>query len=125
MNEKLTKRLESAVFEFGLSQNICSPEEIQKHWERCTAEGKREISDISPLKVVSFLTGLGTILKEDSKGKSYVTTVNVGLSEALLVTLIDGNELLFAACAHEGMIYQNIASKAIACLEERIDRATN
>ncbi len=61
---------------------------------------------------------------KDLERHVYVTTVKVGkadgVNEALLVTLLRGNTIHYAACAHEGLISQHVAQKAVALVAERI-----
>ena len=77
---------------------------------------------ISDLRVRSAITGLGTILEENLETHSYITTIKVNGNEALLVTLIVDDSVYLAACAHEGLINQHIAEKAISIVRKRIEQ---
>lgn len=66
------------------------------------------------------VTGLGTILKEDLDNHYYVTTVKVGAFGNVLpqaIVLRDGENADLAVYAHEGLIKQNLAKKAIEKLK--------
>ena len=67
------------------------------------------------------ITGLGTILKEDLDNHYYITTVRVHafgntLTQAIIIR--DGAEAEIAVYAHEGLIKQHLAEKAISKLKE-------
>ena len=124
MNSVLKDLLMSAVKKYGSAENICSIDELNKKWERCTAEGSGEIPDASDLRVRAVIIGLGKIVEEDLEKYTDITTIKVGkgigVNEALMVTLRKGNTVYYAACAHEGFISQHIAEKAVALVAERI-----
>ena len=124
MESVLKDLLVAAVKKYGTAENICSFDELNKKWERCTAEDSGQIPDASDLRVRAAIIGLGKILEEDLEKHIYITTVKVGkgaaVNEALLVTLLQDDTVHFAACAHEGLIPQHIAEKAVALVAERI-----
>ena len=124
MESVLKDLLVAAVKKYGAAENICSVDELNKKWERCTAEGSGEIPDASDLRVRAAISGLGKIVEENLEKHTYVTTIKVGkgagINEALLVTLLNGTTVHYAACAHEGLISQHIAEKAVALVAERI-----
>lgn len=124
MDSGMKSLLIAAVKKYGSAENICSVDELNKKWERCTAENTGEIQNASDLRVRSAIIGLGKIVEEDLEKHTYVTTVKVGKgvasNEALLVTLRKGDTVHYAACAHEGFISQHIAEKAVALVTERI-----
>ncbi len=124
MEAVLKDLLIAAVKKYGSSGNICSVDELIKKWERCTAEGSGEIPGASDLRVRAAIIGLGKIVEEDLDKHTYVTTIKIGkgagINEALMVTLLNGNTVYYAACAHEGLISQHIAEKAVALVADRI-----
>lgn len=124
MESVIRDLLIDAVKKYGSSENICSVDELKKRWERCTAEGSGEIPDASDLRVRAAIIGLGKIVEEDLEKHTCVTTIKVGkgasANEALMVTLLKGNIVYYAVCAHEGLISQHIAEKAVALVAERI-----
>lgn len=66
------------------------------------------------------ITGLGSILKEDLEKHYYITTVKGGtfgnaLTQAII--LRDGPNAIIAVYAHEGIIKQHLAEKAIQKLK--------
>ena len=124
MDSVMKELLIAAVKKYGSTENICSVDELNKKWDRCTAEGNGTIPNASDLRVRAAIIGLGKIVEEDLEKHTYVTTVRVGkgagVNEALLVTLLKGDTVHYAACAHEGFISQHIAEKAIALVTEKI-----
>ncbi|MBR3016048.1 MAG: hypothetical protein IKH57_03035 [Clostridia bacterium] len=76
------------------------------------------------MRVRAAIIGLGRIIEEDLEKHIWITTIKVGTgagtNEALMVLLLKGNIVHYAACAHEGLISQHIAKKAVALVSKRI-----
>lgn len=69
------------------------------------------------------ITGLGTILKEDLEKHYYITSVKVGMMGNVLAYAIiqrNGGNAELAVYAHEGLIKQNLAGKAIDKLKKAL-----
>ena len=119
MNMKAKALLMKAVKEYGLNYCLLTPDELERKWDACTAEGKIVIPNANDLRVRSTIVGLGQILEEDNDNHTYVSAIHVGKNDALLVTLREENDVYIAACAHEGLIPQHIAKKAIDLVYQR------
>ncbi len=123
MEELMKSLLIQAVDEFSDTTHIITSKELQQKWDVCTAWKVFPLTQISDLKVRSFIIGLGQILKEDMEKHTCVSTVEVKQNEALIVTYRNEECLAVIACAHEGLIHQGLAEKAIARVAERIENS--
>ena len=81
-----------------------------------------EVEDpgVSLQKIRDAVLGLGKILEENLEEQYYLTTVDVGLSAAVLVARASENVAEVAAYAEEGIIRQHLAYKAIELFKTRL-----
>lgn len=120
MDEATKVLLLAAVDLYGQQENIVTRSELQRKWSRESYSAKVAVSRVSPLKFRSVLTGLGRIVEEKLNELYWVSTVKVGSNEALLIMKIVDGYVSIAACAHEGLIPQHIAKKAVEVVLSRL-----
>lgn len=120
MVETIKERLLSAVDHYGQQEYIVTRNELERKWSRESYFAEMIVIDSSPLKLRAALLGLGKILEENLDELYWVSTIRVGRNEALLVMKVDDNIASIGACAHEGIILQHIAQKAVRILSPRL-----
>ena len=94
--------------------------DVEKAREEVITE-KIRLRKAEDLFIRDAITGLGTILKEDLEKHYYITTVKVGVFGNILTQAIiqrEEQEADIAVYAHEGLIKQHLAEKAMDKLKK-------
>lgn len=123
MSNEMQMLLMKAVEKYGQAENIITMNELKKKWVRSTSESVIQVTNSSDLRTRSALMGLGQILEENLADHIYISTIKVGkiaVNEALLIAVTRPNTVTLVACAHEGLISEHIAEKAIEAVAKRL-----
>lgn len=120
MDELIKKLLLTAVDRYGQQENIVTHTELERKWNRESYYAEVTVTDTSPLKLRTALIGLGRILEENMDELYWVSTIRVRSNDALLIMKVVNGNAYIAACAHEGVIMQHIAQKAVGILSSRL-----
>lgn len=87
-----------------------------------------EVKNLSILKLREIIYSIGNLLDEDETNKVYVCSIKSGLlnlNTAYIAVQLSDSKLYFAAYAHEGIIKQHTAERALNLFLEEVNKHNN
>ena len=118
-----TDKLAYGLSKYGELATVTSsiPTLIKKH---STTESMKK-SGVTFKHLREAIVVNGDILEENIDEQFYIAVIHTGFmkaTSALVVAVLQGEEIHFAAYAKEGLIKQNLAHKAIAFIKDRLSK---